>query len=230
MSYNDSYSGGGGGAYSSGGGGYGGNDGSYGGGSGYSRPQESAEYGGGGSGPDNYYSSSSNFEQSGRAPEYRHQGYDDKYASGGGYGGGGNEFDGALSHAQHHSGGGQGDEGLFGSALSFLNGKKHEVDQEDLDEQGAVQAHQAAYGGGGQHSSETLGQGAAMQALKMFTSGEGGGHQGGGGGGGQNAFIGMAMGQASKLFDEKSSQGNVVSFLFAPTTLFRDTQCRLLAM
>ncbi|KAI4158349.1 MAG: hypothetical protein LQ342_007518 [Letrouitia transgressa] len=206
MSYSDSYSGGGGGAYSSGGGGYGGND-NYGGGSGYSHPQESAEYGGGGSGSDNYYLSSSNFEQFGRAPEYRHQGYDGKYAGGGGYGGGGNEFDGAISHAQHHSGGGQGDESLFSSALGFLNGKKHEVDKEDLDEQGAVQAHQAAYGAGGQHSSETLGQGAAMQALKMFTSGESGGHQGGGGG--QNAFIGMAMGQASKLFDEKSSQGNV---------------------
>lgn len=34
---------------------------------------------------------------------------------------------------------------------------------------------------------------------------------GGGGGGGQNALVGMAMGQASKLFDQQSSQGNLVS-------------------
>lgn len=30
-------------------------------------------------------------------------------------------------------------------------------------------------------------------------------------GGGQNAFIGMAMGQASKLFEQQSAQGNVAS-------------------
>ena len=33
---------------------------------------------------------------------------------------------------------------------------------------------------------------------------------GGGGGGGQNALVGMAMGQASKLFDQQSSQGRLV--------------------
>ncbi len=48
-----------------------------------------------------------------------------------------------------------------------------------------------------------------MQALKMFTGGGGGG--GGGGGQSQNQFIGMAMGEASKLFDQQSSQGRVSS-------------------
>jgi hypothetical protein len=42
-----------------------------------------------------------------------------------------------------------------------------------------------------------------MQALKMF------GGSGGGGGGGQNKFIGLAMGQAAKLFDQQAAQGNV---------------------
>ncbi|KAL9626019.1 MAG: hypothetical protein Q9204_007650 [Flavoplaca sp. TL-2023a] len=70
------------------------------------------------------------------------------------------------------------------------------------------------YGGGGgsgdrQHNSESMGAGAAMQALKMFSGGDQGQQHGGGGGGGQNAFIGMAMGQASKLFDEQQSQGKV---------------------
>jgi hypothetical protein len=42
-----------------------------------------------------------------------------------------------------------------------------------------------------------------MQALKMF------GGSSGGGGGGQNKFIGLAMGQAAKLFDQQAAQGNV---------------------
>ena len=44
-----------------------------------------------------------------------------------------------------------------------------------------------------------------MQALKMFTGGESGSSQSGNS---QNAFIGIAMAQASKLFDQQSSQGN----------------------
>ncbi|KAF1981436.1 hypothetical protein K402DRAFT_235660 [Aulographum hederae CBS 113979] len=54
-----------------------------------------------------------------------------------------------------------------------------------------------------------------MQALKMFTGGGGGGGGGGmggqGGGKSQNEFLGMAMGQAAKLFDEQSQQGKVQS-------------------
>lgn len=53
------------------------------------------------------------------------------------------------------------------------------------------------YGGGGgqQAGSQQVGMGAAMQALKMFqgSSGQTGSS------GGQNAFIGMAMGEASKV-------------------------------
>lgn len=42
-----------------------------------------------------------------------------------------------------------------------------------------------------------------MQAFKMFQGG------GGGGGGGQAQMISMAMQEASKLFDNQSSQGNL---------------------
>lgn len=49
-----------------------------------------------------------------------------------------------------------------------------------------------------------MGSAAAMQALKMFQGGSSGG-------GSQSDFIGMAMSQASKLFDSQSSQGNVAS-------------------
>jgi hypothetical protein len=53
-----------------------------------------------------------------------------------------------------------------------------------------------------------MGSAAAMQALKMFT---GGGSGNSAGGNSQNAFVGMAMGQASKLFDSQSAAGNVAS-------------------
>jgi hypothetical protein len=43
----------------------------------------------------------------------------------------------------------------------------------------------------------------------MFTSGGGGGMGGGQGQGSQNQFVGMAMSEASKLFDQQSSQGQV---------------------
>ena len=72
---------------------------------------------------------------------------------------------------------------------------------------------------------QTIGAGAAMQALKMFTGGgehaQGmGGHGSGmgagsaGGGSSEGKFIGMAMAQASKLFDEQSGSGKVVSSAF----------------
>lgn len=47
-----------------------------------------------------------------------------------------------------------------------------------------------------------------MQALKMFSGGSSGGSSGGHGGA-QNQFVGMAMGQAAKLFDQQSANGNV---------------------
>jgi hypothetical protein len=43
----------------------------------------------------------------------------------------------------------------------------------------------------------------------MFTSGGGGGMGGGQGQGSQNQFVGMAMSEASKLWDQQSSQGQV---------------------
>lgn len=48
-----------------------------------------------------------------------------------------------------------------------------------------------------------------MQALKMFTGGSSGASSGSGQGGTQNQFVGMAMGQAAKLFDHQSANGNV---------------------
>jgi hypothetical protein len=74
---------------------------------------------------------------------------------------------------------------------------------------GAVQAHQQLYGGGGGDGAgaQQLGLGAAMQALKSFQ----GGHGASATSGGQSAFVGLAMAEASKLFDQQKSAGNVAA-------------------
>ncbi|KAL8820146.1 MAG: hypothetical protein Q9191_007575 [Dirinaria sp. TL-2023a] len=114
-----------------------------------------------------------------------------------------------MSHAQQHGSGHADEQGMFSSVLNHLQGNQSRISDGDVDEQGMVNAHQSMYGnqsgGGRTHGSETVGAGAAMQALKMFSGG------GGGGAGGQYEFVGMAMGQASKLFDQQSSQGNLSS-------------------
>lgn len=49
-----------------------------------------------------------------------------------------------------------------------------------------------------------MGNAAALQALKMFTGGSGGG-----GSGGKSEFIGLAMAEASKLFEQQQAAGKV---------------------
>jgi len=122
--------------------------------------------------------------------------------------------------------GDSGDSDLFSKATSFLQQNKSSIQNGGIDEQAAVQAHQAVTQGGSgqQHDADSLGMAAGVNALKMFTSGgSSGGSSGGIGsllgglvggqgapsGGGQNAFIGLAMAQASKMFDQQSGQGNV---------------------
>jgi hypothetical protein len=95
---------------------------------------------------------------------------------------------------------------MFNQALGMLSGRKEHLQNQDIDEEQAVRAHQQMYGnqgGGDSANPQNMGMAAAMQALKMFTGG-----QGGGSGSGQNQFIGMAMAEASKLFDQKSAQGH----------------------
>lgn len=123
------------------------------------------------------------------------------------------DFSSAASHAQeHHS---SEDKSLFSSALSFIQERKgkYSGSEGEVDEQHAVNAHQAMYGSGSSsqnHDSNTVGAGAAMQALKMFTGGGSGGSSSDGGMD-KNKLIGLAMAQAGKLWDEKqSSGGNVV--------------------
>ena len=74
------------------------------------------------------------------------------------------------------------------------------VDKDDIDEENAVQQHNAYYNNnnGGNQSNQSGGSGnmgaaAAMQAMKMFSGGSGGKSD-------QNQLIGIAMGEAAKLF------------------------------
>ena len=72
----------------------------------------------------------------------------------------------------------------------------------------AVKSHRKFFGDDNDDDDaddRSIGSASAMQALKMFSGGQAGGSQS------QSAFIGLAMSEASKLFDQKSSQGKVAS-------------------
>ncbi|KAL4989776.1 hypothetical protein BDW68DRAFT_59251 [Aspergillus falconensis] len=107
----------------------------------------------------------------------------------------------ALSHASAHAS--SEDSSLFSQALSFINQRKSEGVNDDIDEEQAVNAHRR-YEQGGHMDSKDFGAGAALQALKMFNSSSG---QETGGGKDKNAFIGMAMAQAAKMWEEKAGRG-----------------------
>lgn len=99
------------------------------------------------------------------------------------------------------------DSSMFSQALGFLQNKKQGGMNGGIDEQEMVQAHQQNYNGSGSTNSNSIGAAGAMQALKMFSGGQGQSQ-----GGGQNAFIGLAMSQAANLFNQKQASGQVVSF------------------
>ena len=151
------------------------------------------EYGGGGPAGANYYDQTQQYNDE---PPRRH--------------GGSDEFSGAAQHASSHAGD-SGDTDLFSTALGFLSGNKSKIQEEDVDEDDAVQQHKKFYGDGEAHqqaSSNNVGAAAAMQALKIFTGGSGHEAQSGAG---QSKFIGLAMAQAAKLFDQQASEGKTVS-------------------
>lgn len=191
-SYGGSYGGGGGGY----GGGYGGGGDSY--GSGGYGGSSGGGYGGGGGG----YGGDS----------YGGGGHSSGY---GGYGGGDDDLDSVVSHAQTHHDNSD-DSNLFSTALGFLKDRKSSGSS-DVDEEEVMRAHNSTYGGGsdGNHDSDTLGKGAALEALKNFSGGGGGDSSSSGGGLDKNALIGLAMSQAGKAWEEKQGGGSAVSSHFS---------------
>lgn len=184
----------------------------------YGSSNQASGYGGGGSSytdaPNSggYSHQSDHQRPSGPYSDSQRYGAGHGSSSGTSYAGGyGSDSDlsGAASTAQADAGE-SGDSNIFSSVLGMLGGKKQQLQDEDVDEEEAVREHKAYYGsggsGGGQATEGGMGAAAAMQAMKMFNSGEGGGSSSGGG---QSKFIGLAMSQAAKLFDQQQSQGNV---------------------
>ncbi|KAL1917023.1 uncharacterized protein VTP21DRAFT_5221 [Calcarisporiella thermophila] len=121
----------------------------------------------------------------------------------------------ATSVAQQHSGmNTEEDRGLFSNVLSSVMGSGHSGSGSGLghaDVQQMNNAHQQIYGQqNGQpnpnQSPEMLGSAAAMQALKLFSNQ--------GQSGGQSQLLGLAMGEALKLFNAQggtsADKGNIL--------------------
>ncbi|KAG6368503.1 hypothetical protein INS49_002712 [Diaporthe citri] len=116
------------------------------------------------------------------------------------------DFTGAAEHATRNAGGSGGD--IFSAVIGNFLGKKNQLANEEVDEQAAVNQHKKLYGGEDDgstaHDSSSMGNAAALQALKMFTSGSGSSA-----GSSKSEFIGLAMAEASKLFEQQSAAGKV---------------------
>jgi len=116
-----------------------------------------------------------------------------------------------VNTAQSH---GSGESDLFSQGLSFVKGQlgsgSINPQSHEIDEDGLKDAHTQAYQNGNASSlpASSLGAAAAMQAIKNFTSG-GGSSSGSSGGNMQSKLIGMAMAEASKLFESQgAASGN----------------------
>ncbi|KAL7939483.1 hypothetical protein V8C35DRAFT_286766 [Trichoderma chlorosporum] len=102
--------------------------------------------------------------------------------------------------------GDSGNSAMFSNVINNIGQRKEHLANSDIDEQDAIRQHQQTYQQGADNlDSRSLGSAAAMQALKKFTQGETGGNQS------QSAFLGLAMSEASKLFDNKAADGKVAS-------------------
>ncbi|KAK7914719.1 hypothetical protein PG985_012422 [Apiospora marii] len=129
----------------------------------------------------------------------------------GGYGADDDDFSGAAEHATRGAGEST-DPSLFSTLLGALKQKRQSLADQEVDEDDAVKQHKKHYKGdddgcgADEANDQSLGAAAAMQALKMFTGGASDNSQQGNS---QSAFIGTAMAEASKLFDQKASQGKV---------------------
>ncbi|KAK4129651.1 hypothetical protein N657DRAFT_660940 [Parathielavia appendiculata] len=155
------------------------------------------------------------FGEDDERPQGLHQGggnltHGGAYPAGGGYSHADDaDLRGAASAAAKDADDG---EAFFADILGKVlkNKQPSQIAEEDIDEEDAVQSHRKLFGLGSFSSaaepvsSSSLGSAAAMQALKIFTSGETTPQSQS-----QSAFVGLAMAQAAKLFDAQASQGNI---------------------
>jgi len=111
-----------------------------------------------------------------------------------------------VNTAQSH---GSGNSELFSQGLSFVKSQMGNgnisAQNHEIDEQGVQNAHTEAYqnGNAGSLPASSVGAAAALQAIKNFTSG--GGSASSGGGDMKSKLMGMAMAEASKLYESQGA-------------------------
>ncbi|KAK7398378.1 hypothetical protein QQX98_012245 [Neonectria punicea] len=117
-------------------------------------------------------------------------------------------FNDAKQEASKNAGS-SGDENFFGSILQAVSQKQGKLSHEDIDEEDAIKQHKKTYDDDDDNDADenSLGPAAALQALKLFNKGESSSSESSG----QSAYLGLAMSEASKLFDDKSSKDKVSS-------------------
>ncbi|KAK3985364.1 hypothetical protein QBC44DRAFT_374184 [Cladorrhinum sp. PSN332] len=106
------------------------------------------------------------------------------------------------------------DKTFFKGILNQLSDKKPHLEEEDIDEEDAISSHRSIFDSSSASStapssSSSLGSAAALQALKLFNSSPD--TPAPADPKAQNAFVGLAMAQAAKLFDQQASEGKVSS-------------------
>ncbi|KAM5371683.1 hypothetical protein ACJZ2D_007848 [Fusarium nematophilum] len=116
------------------------------------------------------------------------------------------DLDDAKEEAAKNAGS-SGDRDFFSSIVGSLGQKQDKLANEDLDEEDAIKKHKKTYEDDDDDDDEKgMGTAAALQALKLFNKGETQSSSSS-----QSAFLGLAMAEASKLFDDKASKGKVSS-------------------
>ncbi|KAH7320002.1 hypothetical protein B0I35DRAFT_225688 [Stachybotrys elegans] len=112
--------------------------------------------------------------------------------------------------------GSSGNSELFSSILGAIGQNKSRLAAEDIDEEDVVKKHKKSYNDDDDDDDaddDRLGSAAAIQALKLFNQGETGDKQG------KGAFIGLALSEASKLFDDREAKGKLSSGASKESTL-----------
>ncbi|KOS18435.1 hypothetical protein ESCO_000532 [Escovopsis weberi] len=135
--------------------------------------------------------------------QQHHEAHGGNYPAGGGYAHD-DDWSNAHEEAARHSGGSH-SSSFFSNVVGAISDKKGTFEHEQIDEHDAIRKHQQVYDDDHVADGSSLGTAAAMNVLKNFVGGGSSQPQS------QSGFMGMAMSEASKLFDSKASQGKVQS-------------------
>ena len=127
-----------------------------------------------------------------------------RFIGGGGqsdpYGTMGNTHTSVTQYASQHAGADEEEHGLFSSVMSNLMDKDDHLDTNDEEMEHAKNSRQRIYQDGEENQNpRDIGAAAAAEAMEK--------HRSNGESGGMNALLGMAMGEAAKLFAKQGGSG-----------------------